>query len=170
MVRQRTNGVETTDDGIQSGDTPVIITDAGGVEPLEDSGGIPTVEPSSLTFEAEQFEGGKRRGRPRGSKNSAGKSPTKEVQQDLSSLLYSLHLMGSALLKTPELELTVEESEKLGKAVARVNAEYGNIILDPKTAALLNLGIVGVTIYGPRIITVRNNKKKKKEAAPATVH
>lgn len=70
--------------------------------------------------------------------------------------------MGAQLLATPELELSDEEAKKLAVAVARVNDEFGGIVLSPKTQALLNLGTVSVGIYGPRVIAIGVNAKKKR--------
>jgi hypothetical protein len=160
MARQRVNGAESTDGGLESGDVPVSIVDPGVIIEADGTDGIPTVDPASLTAEAEGEPGKRKRGRPAGSKNATGKSTTKEVSEDLTSILYSLHAMGAAMLKTPELELTPDEAERLGKAVNRVNREYGNIVMPPKTAATINLLIVAGGIYGPRLIAIRNNKKK----------
>jgi len=165
------NGTDKDQDGnrgTERGDIPVTVTDAGGIEPLENSGGIPTVEPASINLEPEQIEGQRRRGRPKGSRNASGKPATKEASADLTSILLSLHWMGSVLLKTPELALEEEEAKKLGAAIARVNAEYGNVILPPKAAAWINLGVVAGAIYGPRIIAAKNNHKKTPEARAAT--
>lgn len=70
--------------------------------------------------------------------------------------------MGATILKAPELELEKEEAEKLGAAVAKVNAEFGYQLMSPKTEAIINLGMVGAGIYGPRLIAMRNNAKKAK--------
>lgn len=167
MARQRVNGVESINGGSQSGDIPVDVesfnADAGG----SDDDGIPTVEPASILIDPSEVEGTskRRRGRPAGSKNTGGKQTTKEVSQDLTGILVSLHFMGAAILKTPELQLSEDEGKKLGAAIARVNSEYGNIILPPKTAAWINLMMVGGAIYGPRAIAIKNNAKKKREAA-----
>jgi hypothetical protein len=73
--------------------------------------------------------------------------------------------MGSVLLKTPELELTEEESAKLASAIAHVNELYGGVVLPEKAAAWINLVMVAGTIYGPRIIVINAKGKRK----PATV-
>jgi hypothetical protein len=162
MARQRVNGAENPDAGDDSRDIPVVLGTEGEIIEDRNDDGIPTVEPASLNVEPAEIEGTRRRGRPRGSKNTGGKQATKEVSQDLTSILVSLHFMGAAILKTPELQLSEDEGKKLGAAIARVNAEYGNIILPPKTAAWINLMMVGGAIYGPRAIAIRNNGRKRK--------
>lgn len=78
--------------------------------------------------------------------------------------------MGAALLKTEELNLSEKEAEKLGEAVARVNREFGGVVLSPRQMAVGNLLMVGAGIYIPRVIAIRNNHKKKDdEAAPTAV-
>jgi len=72
--------------------------------------------------------------------------------------------MGAVLLKTPELELTEEESAKLAGAIAHVNELYGGVVLPEKAAAWINLIMVAGTIYGPRIIVINAKGKSKKEA------
>lgn len=169
MARQRTNGVEHADRDSESGDIPVTVTDAGVIDEVGNDDAIPTYEPREVIIEPEPTEQRKgKRGRPRGSVN-ASKSATKEVSQDLSSILFSLHLMGATILKTPELALEEKESEQLGKAVARVNAEFGGMVLDPKTAAVVNLLIVAGGIYVPRVIAVANNRKNAKAEKQAGV-
>ena len=74
--------------------------------------------------------------------------------------------MGAVLLKTPELELTEEESAKLASAIAHVNELYGGVVLPEKAAAWINLIMVAGTIYGPRIIVIQSKGKRKPEAEP----
>jgi hypothetical protein len=71
--------------------------------------------------------------------------------------------MLAVLVKTPELALDEKEAEQLGKAIARVNREYGIQIMSPKTAALVNLGVVSIGVYGPRAVAIMHNAKKKAE-------
>ena len=170
MARKATDDVGTTIDGSEE---PTADREW---EPIGDSGGgeddgIPVVEPSEIiTGEASgDASGRRRRGRKPGGRNRTPQQSTKEVSQDLTGLLFSLHLMGAAICKTPELQLTKEEAEELGKAVARVNKEYGIQIISSKAAALINLAIVGGTIYGPRSIAIMNNRKNEKKNSGAKV-
>ena len=89
-----------------------------------------------------------------------------ESAQNLAGILLSLHMMAAALLQTPELEITQEESVRLGAAIAHVNDLYGGLILPEKAAAWIQLIMVAGTIYGPRVIVISARKSKKKEADP----
>jgi hypothetical protein len=151
--------------GNQDDDSGVLVEDVSGIiDSDQDGSGIPTIEPSTITIEPDASETeGKRRGRPKGSKNSAaGKQSYKEVQSDLTGLLYSIHLMGAALLNVPELRLDEDEAKQLAGAMARVQKEFGVAVISPKAAALINMGVVGATIYGPRIVAMVNDASKKK--------
>jgi hypothetical protein len=120
-----------------------------------------TVDPFELTTPAEpeprarkpRNDTGIKRGRPRRGAAEA------ESAQNLAGILLSLHAMGAVLLKTPELELTEEESAKLAAAIAHVNELYGGVVLPEKATAWINLIMVAGTIYGPRIIVIGAKKK-----------
>jgi hypothetical protein len=77
--------------------------------------------------------------------------------------------MGASLLKMPSLVLTEEESKRLATAITRVTELYEVPILDEKTRAWLNLGIVGVEVYGTRIVAEMNERKKRQPAPPPMV-
>lgn len=83
--------------------------------------------------------------------------------------MMGLHSMGAALLKIPELELEQSEAKRLGDAVARVNAEYGGIMLSPKGAAWLGLTMAMGEVYGPRFLAAKINADKKKKEKTVTV-
>lgn len=87
----------------------------------------------------------------------------------LEGLLYSLHLMGKEILSLPEMEIDRDEAKKLAEAVAEVNRFY-KVAIDPKKLAWVNLGLVGVTIYGPRFAAARNRRKiaAREGKAPVT--
>jgi hypothetical protein len=144
---------------------PTIILDGNG----ERSSGIPTLDPATASDPAIDPDTGKRKsGRPRkdgtnSARTAASKQSTKEVSADLTSILLSVHFMLAKLTNVAELELEEDEAKKLGDAVARVNKEFGVQIMSPKTAALVNLAMVGGAVYGPRAIAVLNNAKKKKK-------
>lgn len=143
-------------------------------EPEDDGGNvIPFVEPSSVEGNASGSDTrSKRRGRPRGSRNLTSIKQEKQVSTDLSGILYSLHLMGAAILNVKELQLDKEEAKNLGDAVARVNSLYDGLILSEKQLAWVNLAMVGGTIYGPRFVAysqrMKNEKKNTQPKNPAT--
>lgn len=151
--------------GFDGGEEPPITEYV--IDPT--SGGIPTIDPVTATGESTgESDAPKRRGRPKGSRNSAfGKQSTKEVSQDLTSLLYSIHLILSKSLKVEELELDEEEAKQLGAALARVQKEFGVGIIPPKVAALINLAVVGGGIYVPRVIAITNNAKRQRDEKKA---
>lgn len=159
-----------------SEDTNVIVgepTEDGGIilnsndhAGTDDDGTIPIINPAEIIIPGDTVsgDGPKRRGRKPGSKNRSSGPTQKETSGDLAGLLLSIHMMGAMILKTPELELTPDESEKLGAAVARVNKEFGVQIMSPKMAALVNLGIVAGTVYGPRGVVLWHKARKEKDA------
>lgn len=145
-------------------DYPII----GATDSADDGSGIPTVEPSEINGSSDAPKRG--RGRPKGSTGNKGGGTganqyTKAKSQaatDLSGILMSLHLMGAAFLKVPELELDQDEAKRLSDAVNRVQSEYNMPILDPKTLAWINLAMVAGGVYGPRFAAHSIRKKKEK--------
>lgn len=78
-------------------------------------------------------------------------------------------MMAASLLKVPSFIITEEESKRLAIAITRVTELYELPILDEKTRAWLNLGIVGFEVYGTRIVAEMNERKKKQPAPPPMV-
>jgi hypothetical protein len=96
------------------------------------------------------------RGRPPGSGNKSTAKADAPVSlkinvSGIEKLLVSIHLGVAIATGLPELSLEEDEAKQLAKAFADVQAQY-QFELDPKTAALLNLAVVGGTIYGSRAI------------------
>jgi hypothetical protein len=72
-----------------------------------------------------------------------------------------IHWGLAVALKTPEIELTTEESVRLGESVARVAEVYGTIPgMDEKTMAWVKLGGTAATIYGTRIVAAKMRQRK----------
>ena len=88
--------------------------------------------------------------------------------KSINSLLYSVHLMLSVALKTPEIALTEQESEMLGDATARVARHY-NIGASEKVIDWGNFAIAAATVYGSRIFLVKSRKTMERQAAQHTV-
>lgn len=127
--------------------------------------GIPVIDPQAIAGTPDGTgEPPKRRGgRPKGSRNTpGGKQGTKEVSQDLGSLLFTIHFFLSKALKIDELKLDEEESKQLGAALARVQKEFGVAVIPPKVAAMINLATVAGFIYVPRVVAIGQNKKNKR--------
>jgi hypothetical protein len=111
-----------------------------------------------------RFDRRTRAGRTAGS-NEAETSPIPVDRISLTELLLSLHEMGAAILKTPELDLDRDEAQKLSKAVQEVSKYYA-MSFDPKKVALGNLAIVMGGIYVPRIMAYRLRKATSEPGAP----
>jgi hypothetical protein len=82
-------------------------------------------------------------------------------------MLLNAHIMLAVLAKNPMLELTEGEANKLGQAVERVTELYEVPLLDERSRAWINLGLVGFEVYGTRIIATMAEKKPK-TPAPVT--
>jgi len=116
----------------------------------------------------------KRKGAKAGSDtgSATGSTSRKAAAQatvDLNNILFSLHMMGASLLKMPSLVLTEEEAKHLATAITRVTELYDVPIMDEKTRAWMNLGIVGFELYGTRIIAEMAERRKKRPAPPPMV-
>jgi hypothetical protein len=149
----RNSGADDTGlDDSQSGVGPSATRNGENfVDPTASSGGT---DPDGNT------PGRTRRGRPAGSRNQ-----NKAVQGSLTSLLFSLHLMGATLLKVPELQLSEAEAKKLNDAVSDVMRFYTDMEIPPKVQAWLNLAMVGGMIYGPRFMAVSIRRKSRPKVA-----
>lgn len=102
----------------------------------------------------------KRRGRKPGS----GKKAAPLDLGGIEAILFSLHAMGAAALKVPELMLSKEEAGNLAKAIDNVQQHYP-IVADPKMLAWVNLAAVVGATYIPRIIVASKRTKVSKPAA-----
>lgn len=123
---------------------------------------------SSGNGTGESSSTGKRRGRPRGSRNAKQtRREETETQKTLGALLFSGHMMMASFIKVPELMLSEDEANKLGDAVNRVAALYDLPIFNEKTQAWIHLGFVAAGVYGPRAVAYHaNHKPKKREPIP----
>jgi hypothetical protein len=156
----------TVIDGSSDGPTiePVIIPtintgdtggNAGGTSDIEREtiNGFETIEPGDAAGRAAGSGSGKRRGRPPGSAAGAKKASKADIG-GLESILFSLHMMGAAILDTPELVLDEGEAKALADAAAKVAGHYNHTI-DPRTVAWVNLAMVAGGIYGTRVFAIR---------------
>lgn len=116
---------------------------------------------------------GKRRGRPRGSRNAA-KTETKtphNLAEGLEKLLLSVHAMGSVFLHCPELELDPMEAKILASSV-RDLSKYYPISLDPKRLAMIEFSTVLASVYGLRGVAIYRrlkNESKKPKLVPQPI-
>lgn len=107
---------------------------------------------------------GKRRGRKPGSKNGTTKKSKDGLDiSGLEKILFSVHLALSAATKVPELRLDQDEARELAKAAANVQSHYEASIVDPKTMAWIQLGMVAASVYGPRVMSYSLRTKAEKD-------
>lgn len=169
-----TKSTATIDDGIElpsKGSSEHVSIDEGRKPEPQKFGGFEIHSPGDIGGDSDYIDAGtdtgsgaapKRRGRPRGSRN-ASKTETKtasNIGENLEHLLLSVHLMGAALLKLPELAIDPTEAEKLASAIREVLKHYP-ISLDPKRVAWIELGTMAAMIYGTRGIAVYQRSKRK---------
>jgi hypothetical protein len=161
--RTADDSAEGTDDTsrLDSEQDGAVIEGASG---SDEGVSVPVVIPGEIVAAEPEPEPVKRgRGRPRSRSTSSGSSkPQKQTTQDLTGILMSCHVMLAAITKTPELELTEEESKRIGAAVARVNEEFGGVVVSPKTAALINLAMAAGSVYGPRFVAINVRKRTER--------
>lgn len=103
------------------------------------------------------------RGRPKGSGTKQKTETGRTLGADgVSGILLSVHSMLAIIAKSPELELSEVEADKIAKATIAVAKLY-NVETTEKAAAWANLiGCVGAA-YIPRAISI--NLRRKTEAA-----
>lgn len=97
-----------------------------------------------------------------GNRGKWRRGKSQAVPGHLTSLLFSIHLMGAQILKVPEMALSEAEAKKLDAAVTEVMRFYTDVEISPVVQAWLNLAMVGGVIYGPRIMA--HNIRKKAQA------
>lgn len=68
-----------------------------------------------------------------------------------SATLFSIHQILAA--RVPELAITEDEASKLAEAVNNFQNAF-DVKIDPKTQAVINLCLVGGSIYGTRAIGI----------------
>ena len=122
--------------------------------------------------EPRRTKSGKIDGRTQRYKRGTGKEETSDVhlsKLDIAEVLFSIHLMGAEILKTPELELDKDECSKLGDAIKEVG-KYYNVLFDPKKVAIFHLAIVAGGIYGTRLFAIRNRVATQVKPAPSPIN
>lgn len=131
--------------------------------------GIDTVSPFDIDGGSGSGDGfGRRRGRPKGSRNTPKTQAPQDLTANLESLLLSVHLMGAAILHVDELALDAEEAKKLADAIREVAKHYP-MGIDPKKIAVANLAIVATGIYGTRAVAIYKRAGKARQPRPMAV-
>lgn len=111
----------------------------------------------------------KRRGRKPGVSNRPGApSKAKLSVEGVTALLLSIHTMGAAALKTPELALTEGEAQSMASAVANVARHYPTQI-DPRVLDWSNLIMCLGMAYGPRLYNIRERQEQERRQRRASV-
>lgn len=167
MAKPTTIGIVTGNSDNER-DGAVIVDETASLGSNGDEDRIPVIEPATIQFEPDTGEQPRKRGRKPGSRN-APKQSQKESSADLTAILLSIHYMGAALLKVPELALEEAEAKRLGAAVARINELYGGMVIPEKQMAWANLVIVAGSVYGPRFIAHNINKKNPSKKTAVTI-
>ena len=122
--------------------------------------GNPTGEPRRT--KSGRIDGRTLRGK-RGTSGAQGNETSVRLESlKISDLLYSIHLMGSEMMKVPELELDKEECTKLADAIADVSKYYVTAF-DPKKVAWCHLAVIAGGIYGTRFFAYRNRIALQKQ-------
>lgn len=76
------------------------------------------------------------------------------------------HAVLAARTGQPLLALAPEEGEQLAGAIIEVG-KHLNIVVDPKTAAFVSLGMTAATIYGSRVIAFQMGRASQRQQMPA---
>lgn len=84
----------------------------------------------------------------------------------VSSALLTIHGAAAAILATPELALSPQESEPLASAIIEVEKLYPTTV-DPRIVAWGNLMMVAAMIYAPRLMAIRMRQNAERQKRPA---
>jgi hypothetical protein len=79
-----------------------------------------------------------------------------------------IHTWGAVLLKTPELMLSTDESQKLSESYAQFCEHHEVPVLTEKRMSEVNLIVAVLSIYGPRLIAINNRKKNERKSGNVT--
>lgn len=181
MARKSAQGNNSSNSELEGrGDGTATIADgdvitASGIDPEDGGSDNRVINPGDILTSSDPGDGDgspdsgtkKRRGRPRGSTNTKGKR--KEVSQDLSGILFTIHFFLSKITKFDDLALDNDECEKLSKAMGQVSRHYTDYVVPEKVIDWLSLFIALGMIYGPRLVAFADHKEKQKAKSGPTV-
>src|ERR1700733_92075 len=81
---------------------------------------------------------------------------------NLEKILFSMHTMGAALLAEPDLEIDKDEAALPAEALKEVALAYDfTQIFNPRVQALIDLGLVVMTVHGPRVVKIYHKHQRK---------
>lgn len=158
-------------------DTERIIGSEKRVEESERINGYETAEPRTERVDNRNSDGIRltksgqpdRRGRPRGKSNTGEteKSTLGVALNNISvaGLLLGIHSMAARILDEPIWKIEKTEAEELSTAIQGVAKEYGHVV-NPKTAAWIQLGVTCGAVYGTRIAAISMTKPKSVIKSP----
>ena len=179
-VTQRVSDIDAGTIGVADGDGR-DVDDVGGESAIDDNATDRSdfesadrdgfVDPTAVGTSTGSGSGDdqprKRRGRKPGSRNKStgtgGRRTTSQATDSLTKILYSVHMMLGAALSAPELMMTEEESRDIADAATRVTELYEMPLLDEKTLAWANLGIVMGRVYGTRAVAIMARVKSERK-------
>lgn len=98
-------------------------------------------------------------------RSAGGKKASVQASIDgLASALIVVHVGLAGITRTPELELDKDDADLLARSTANVLAEY-DVVVDPKTAAIMGLLFAVGRVYGPKVALRNMRVKEAKQAA-----
>lgn len=163
------DGIPADDNGTPGAIDPAAFAGAGGGSEGESGSGSAGI--GEIRYNKDGSIA-KRRGRKPGAGNSGASSGSRKNAgtsvsvNGIEKILLSLHMMGASALNTPELMLDDSEAKMLAEGIAGVQ-EFYSYAPSAETIAWANLIAASVAIYGPRAVTVYNNRQKQKKEKPA---
>ena len=151
-------GGEIAADSVTATDPNTVV--GAFTEPVPLSG---TAETGTFSTGAAGTETGqKRRGRPPG----AGRKTSPIDLSGIEALLLGIHTTLLHATGVQEFELSQEEAHEVAKAYSAVATFYPAFALDPKIAAIVNLGTTVSIVYGTRITSWRMRRAAEKSRGP----
>lgn len=106
--------------------------------------------------------------KPRAAYGSRKGTRKQEKNQNIEPLVTMVHTWGAILLKTPELMLSDVESKKLSESYAQFCEHHEVPVLTAKRMSEINLIVAVLSIYGPRLVAVKNRKKAERGTGNVT--
>jgi hypothetical protein len=97
-------------------------------------------------------------------RKSGGVNPTNVKQ--MSDFLGAMHVMLAQSMRAPEMMLQEPEANALATSLLELGEQY-DYALDPKTAALVAVGMCCISIYVPRLMVIGQRVAREKATAKA---
>lgn len=160
-------GSDSGGDGDSSGgsaDPAAILGTAAGTGGSGNDDGYIRGDDGSILYDVRGRARKRRKSRGTGGR---GKAAGKKVPVDaLAQLLALAHGTLALLTKTPELEITENESRMLANPLSDVLVLY-DVVPPPELLVAMQIMHAASYVYGPRIVMIRNRLKEEREARAA---